>query len=79
MVTYATMHVRSCTARSLVADVSTVDETGRLCMEVRGAEITLSERLNQLFTQNRLETANSTASANARAFGDASAFGTPVR
>ena len=79
MVTYATMQVRSCTARSLVADVSTVDETGRLCMEVRGAEITLSERLNQLFTQNRLETANSKASANARAFGDASAFGAPVR
>ena len=48
-------------------------------MEVRGAEITLSERLNQLFTQNRLETANSTASANALAFGDASAFGAPVR
>ena len=73
VVTYATMHVRSCTARSLVADVSTVDETGRLCMEVRGAEITLSERLNQLFTQNRLEP------ANARAFGDTNAFRAPAR
>ncbi|MCJ7549227.1 MAG: SDR family NAD(P)-dependent oxidoreductase, partial [Anaerolineae bacterium] len=40
-VTYTTMQVRSCTARSLVADVTTVDETGRLCLEVRGAEITL--------------------------------------
>ncbi len=61
IVTYASMEVRSCTARTLVADVSTVDETGRLCMEVRGAEITLSERLNQLFAQNRLEPANATA------------------
>jgi len=73
------MQVRSCTAQSLVADVSTVDATGRLCLEVRGAEITLSERLNQLFTQNRLETANATASANATAFGDAAAFGASMR
>jgi hypothetical protein len=79
MVTYATMQVRSCTARSLVADVSTVDETGRLCMEVRGAEITLSERLNQLFTQNRLETANAVAFGDATTFGDAIAFGAPER
>ncbi len=79
MVTYATMQVRSCTARSLVADVSTVDETGRLCMEVRGAEITLSERLNQLFTQNRLETANAVAFGHATTSGDALPLGAPER
>jgi len=54
MVTYVTMEVVSWSPRSLVADVTVVDEMGRVCMEVRGAEITLSERLNVLFAQNHL-------------------------
>lgn len=53
-ITYTKMRVLSCTARSLVADVRIYDEEGRLCMEVGEAEITLSERLNELFAQNRL-------------------------
>ncbi len=52
--TYASMYVRSRSPRSLVADVLIYDEAGIVHMEVRGAEITLSERLNTLFEQNRL-------------------------
>ncbi|MBN1248540.1 MAG: SDR family NAD(P)-dependent oxidoreductase [Anaerolineae bacterium] len=53
-VTYTQMKVRTCTARSLVADVGIYDASGKLCMEVGEAEITLSERLNALFAQNQL-------------------------
>lgn len=49
------MKVRSRSALSLVADVEIRDSTGTLCMEVKGAEITLSARLNELFLQNRLD------------------------
>jgi NAD(P)-dependent dehydrogenase (short-subunit alcohol dehydrogenase family) len=48
------MRVVSQTPRRLVADVFVEDEAGSLCMEVRGAEITLSERLRDLFLQNTL-------------------------
>lgn len=52
--TFASMRVRSSNARSLVADVVVHDAAGLPYLEVVGAEITLSERMNALFAQNRL-------------------------
>ncbi len=52
--TFATLRVRSSSAHSLVADVVAFDAGGRLYSRVEGAEITLSERLNGLFEENRL-------------------------
>jgi hypothetical protein len=49
------MHVQSQSSLSLVADVEMWDGAGSLCMEVKGAEITLSARLNELFLCNRLD------------------------
>jgi NAD(P)-dependent dehydrogenase (short-subunit alcohol dehydrogenase family) len=54
-VTMTSMTVLSSSSRHLVADVEVRDAAGELCMEVREAEITLSERLNTLFLDNRLE------------------------
>jgi len=54
-VTMTSMRVLSSSSRHLVADVEVRDAEGALCMEVREAEITLSERLNTLFLDNRLE------------------------
>jgi len=51
---YATLIVQSVNDHSLVADVVVHDAQGALCSRVTGAEITLSERLNGLFEQNRL-------------------------
>jgi NAD(P)-dependent dehydrogenase (short-subunit alcohol dehydrogenase family) len=51
------MHVRSRSALSLVADVEIRNGAGALCMAVKGAEITLSARLNELFLQNRVDAA----------------------
>ncbi len=51
---YATMEVTSVSNHTLRADVTSYDEKGQIFMEVGGAEITLSERLNELFQQNRL-------------------------
>lgn len=53
--TYATLIVQSAGEHSLVADVEVHDAQGVLCSRVTGAEITLSDRLNGLFAQNRLE------------------------
>lgn len=50
---YATMEVRSVSNHTLCADVTSYDEESRILMEVTGAEITLSKRLNELFQQNR--------------------------
>jgi hypothetical protein len=58
-VTTTSMSVISSGPRHLVADVVARDGNGDVCVEVRGAEITLSERLNALFTENRLTTASS--------------------
>lgn len=52
--TYVSMAVRSRSSRSLVADVRVQNEEGEVCLMVRGAEITLSERLNELFAQKTL-------------------------
>jgi NAD(P)-dependent dehydrogenase (short-subunit alcohol dehydrogenase family) len=51
---YATMEVISVSNHTLRADVTSYDEGGQIFMEVTGAEITLSERLNELFYQNQL-------------------------
>lgn len=51
---YAALQVRSDNARSLVADVTAFDAQGDVYMRVSGAEITLSERLNELFQRNYL-------------------------
>ena len=53
--TYASMRVLSHSASALVADVTIYDTDGFVLMDVYGAEITLSQRLNQLFEQNSLE------------------------
>ncbi len=50
-----TMRVRSRSNQALVADVKMRDSRDEVCMVVRGAEITLSPRLNTLFLQNQLE------------------------
>ncbi len=57
------MQVVSQTPRQLVADVFVEDTTGALCMAVHGAEITLSDRLRDLFRQNTLDAAPDTVSA----------------
>ncbi|MBN2002559.1 MAG: SDR family NAD(P)-dependent oxidoreductase [Anaerolineae bacterium] len=54
-VTYASLTVQSVSEHSLVATVEVYDAQGVLCSRVTGAEITLSDRLNGLFAQNRLE------------------------
>ncbi len=51
--TYVTMEVRSQTQRNLVADVTIQLSDGSIAADVRGAEITLSERLNALFLDNK--------------------------
>ncbi len=52
--TYATLHIRSRAAHSLVADVTVHNEHGQLYSQTIGAEITLSPRLNDLFRQNQI-------------------------
>jgi NAD(P)-dependent dehydrogenase (short-subunit alcohol dehydrogenase family) len=52
--TFASMQVQASTPRSLVADVIVHDKAGVPYMKVLGAEITLSERMNALFEQNRV-------------------------
>lgn len=52
--TYVTMNVESLSKHTLVADVVSYDLDGRLYSKVQGAEITLSERLNELFLHNQL-------------------------
>ena len=54
---FATMVVRSKSKYSLKADVISHDAQGLIYSKVRGAEITLSPRLKNLFQQNRLERA----------------------
>ncbi|NQS91123.1 MAG: polyketide synthase dehydratase domain-containing protein [Chloroflexi bacterium] len=53
--TYATMKVTTSTPHKLVADVTSHDKDGNIFSEVRGAEITLSENLLDLFQDNQLE------------------------
>ena len=51
---YVSMEVTEDNETSLVADIYTHDEEGRLYAYLSGAEITLSKNLNTLFLQNRL-------------------------
>lgn len=51
---YVTMTVNSVSDHNLNANVISHDQEGRVISEVMGAEITLSERLNELFQQNQL-------------------------
>lgn len=53
-----TMRVRSRTRQSLVADVEMRNSQDAVCLVVKGAEITLSHRLNALFLENRLDSAD---------------------
>ena len=53
--TFVLMDVESITKHTLLADVTSFDAEGRIYSEVTGAEITLSERLNELFLENQLQ------------------------
>jgi len=53
--TFVQMSVKSITKHTLLADVTSFDGNGRIFSEVTGAEITLSERLNELFLENHLQ------------------------
>jgi NAD(P)-dependent dehydrogenase (short-subunit alcohol dehydrogenase family) len=52
---YATMKVQSSSNHKLVADVISHDRDGLIYSEVRGAEITLTDNLYDLFQNNHLE------------------------
>ena len=54
--TYATMTVKSSTPHKLVADVTSHDRDGYVFSQVVNAEITLNEKLFDLFQENQLET-----------------------
>lgn len=53
--TYATMHVKSSSNHRLIADVISHDEMGKIYSHVEGAEITLNDKLFDLFKDNKLE------------------------
>jgi hypothetical protein len=52
---YVTMQVKETNTHKLVADVISHDLNGMIFSQVRNAEITLNEKLYELFQQNRLE------------------------
>jgi hypothetical protein len=51
---YVTLEMQSSTEKSLVADIITHDAQGQVYSRLSGAEVTISERLNPLYRQNRL-------------------------
>ena len=53
--TYATMQVQSSSNHRLIADVISHDEMGNIYSHVEGAEITLNNKLFDLFKDNKLE------------------------
>jgi NAD(P)-dependent dehydrogenase (short-subunit alcohol dehydrogenase family) len=53
--TYATMQVQSSSNHRLIADVISHDEVGNIYSHVEGAEITLNDKLFDLFKDNKLE------------------------
>jgi hypothetical protein len=55
MTTYASMQVQTTTTHKLVADVISYDRSGNIYTEVHGAEITLNDKLYELFHDNQLE------------------------
>jgi hypothetical protein len=54
-ITYATMKVNKISSHKLVADVISHDQHGHIYSEVIDAEITLNDRLSELFQDNQLE------------------------
>jgi NADP-dependent 3-hydroxy acid dehydrogenase YdfG len=53
--TFATMQVQSSSSHRLVADVTSHDEAGNIYSHIEGAEITLNNKLFDLFKDNKLE------------------------
>jgi NADP-dependent 3-hydroxy acid dehydrogenase YdfG len=53
--TFATMQVQSSSNHRLVADVTSHDEAGNIYSHIEGAEITLNNKLFDLFNDNKLE------------------------
>ena len=53
--TFATMQVQSSSNHRLVADVISHDEAGNIYSHIEGAEITLNNKLFELFKDNKLE------------------------
>jgi hypothetical protein len=53
---YVTMRVKESNTHKLVADVISHDQDGMIFSQVTNAEITLNEKLYELFKHNRLET-----------------------
>ncbi len=53
--TFATMQVQSSSSHRLVADVTSHDEAGNIYSHIEGAEITLNNKLFDLFNDNKLE------------------------
>jgi len=53
--TYASMQVQSSSNHRLVADVISHDEEGNIYSHIEGAEITLNNKLFDLFEDNKLE------------------------
>jgi len=54
--TYVTMQVQSSSNHRLVADVISHDQAGNIYRYIEGAEITLNNKLFDLFKDNKLET-----------------------
>jgi hypothetical protein len=51
---YVSLDVKTTTQASMVADITTHDEAGKIYTRVLGAEVTISKQLNQLFAQKIL-------------------------
>jgi hypothetical protein len=51
---YVSLDVKTATQASMVADITTHDEAGKIYTRVLGAEVTISKQLNQLFAQKIL-------------------------
>ena len=51
---YVSLDVKATTQASMVADITTHDEAGKIYTRVLGAEVTISKQLNQLFAQKIL-------------------------
>ena len=48
---YVTLNIVKKSAASVTADIITHDEAGRIFTQVKGAEVTVSKQLNQLFVK----------------------------
>jgi len=52
---YVSMDIKNNSPSSMVADITTHDESGKVFTRVFDAEVTVSKQLNQLFTQNSIK------------------------